>query len=62
MDEHDSNPIYPNLIFLLGIVIDFEGFVTVLKYFNYISNHEDKNEMRVWFFNKDLFANAPKYF
>ena len=33
-----------------------------MKKFNYICNKEDRNEMRVWMFNKNLFVNGPKYY
>jgi hypothetical protein len=33
-----------------------------MKRFNYICNSEDRNELRVWFFNNNLFVNGPKYY
>lgn len=46
----------------IGIVIDFEGLIQVMMKLQYICNDVDRNELRVWLFNNNLFANPPKFF
>jgi len=44
------------------VLIDFDALVNVMLKFQYICSQEDRNELRVWLFNHDLFANTPKYY
>jgi hypothetical protein len=43
-------------------LIEFNHFLRVIEHFNYICSLEDKNELRYWIFNHNLFAVTPKYF
>jgi len=44
------------------VIIDFGSLVEVLKQLKYMCSMEDRNELRVWLFNCDLFVDAPRYF
>mmetsp|Transcript_14740 Transcript_14740/g.14348 ORF Transcript_14740/g.14348 Transcript_14740/m.14348 type:complete len:89 (+) Transcript_14740:415-681(+) len=44
------------------LLIDLDSFVMFMQKFQYICNLEDRNELRVWLFNKNLFLNPPKYY
>jgi hypothetical protein len=43
-------------------LIDLDSFIEFMKKFNYICNNEDRNELRVFFFNNNVFVNGPKYY
>lgn len=47
---------------VIGVLIDFESIVHVLLKFQYICTKEDRNELRVWLFNRNLFVQAPKFY
>ncbi|CDW73821.1 UNKNOWN [Stylonychia lemnae] len=44
------------------ILIEFTQLVLVFAKFQYLCNKEDRLELRVWLFNKNLFMNTPKFY
>jgi hypothetical protein len=43
-------------------LIDFESVILVLQKFQYLATSEDRNELRVWLFNRNMFVQPPKYY
>lgn len=59
IDDKDSKI---KILKYLGVLIEFEALVESLKKFQYVCSKEDKNELRVWLYNNNLFAQTPKYY